>query len=133
MTALARTIGSRLPAHDLCLDDLTLLVYDERESAHHQRAVYECQGVLVETAVYHSKAGLLVIATVDPTRHGLLLHVSMSYRKRSPSWAEIKRIKTAFFGVNRDAMMLLPRDGDYINVHDHCFHLWETPVGWGIR
>lgn len=77
--------------------------------------------------------GLVVIATLDNTdRWGPLLHVSMSYSDHDPKWAEIRAIKDFFYGDLRDAMMILPKSAEYVNLHPHTFHLWECPEGWGI-
>lgn len=68
----------------------------------------------------------------DTERWGPLLHVSMSYPDRDPSWDEIKAVRAAFFPGDMDAGMMLPREADYINVHSHCFHLWQLPQQWGL-
>jgi hypothetical protein len=85
--------------------------------------------------------GLLVIASLDcPTPHvargTYLLHVSLSYgpdaATRLPSWKDVGLVKGAFFG-DADAMMVLPRAEDYVDLHHGCLQLWATPVTWGIR
>lgn len=87
--------------------------------------------------VYKGPQGLRVIATLDmmpPEKGwGQLLHVSLSYADRDPDWTTIVMVKEAFYGDGVDAMMVLPRREDWVNLHDHCFHLWETPERWGIR
>jgi hypothetical protein len=82
--------------------------------------------------VYQAKGGLRVIASQDTTQHGLLRHVSLSYAKHNPSWKDIKLVRRAFFRSDQDAMMVLPTADFYVNVHEHCFHIWETPVKWGV-
>lgn len=78
--------------------------------------------------------GLGIIATIDVTDHwGPLLHVSMSYDDHDPPWVEIRAIKDYFYGDQRDAMMVLPKKRDYVNLHPHAFHLWETPEPWDIQ
>lgn len=85
-------------------------------------------------AIYETSDGLRVIASMDDTvEHGVLLHVSASRRDRDPSWDEIKMIREAFYPLSVDVMMVLPRAEDYVNIHEHCFHLWQTPESWGIR
>lgn len=84
--------------------------------------------------VYENEAlKLRVLASMDDTRHGLLLHVSLSHPDHLPDWEYVKRIKYAFYGDDRDAMMVLPRKEDYVNKHPYCLHLWETPSEWGIQ
>jgi hypothetical protein len=81
---------------------------------------------------YSTADGLRVIATMDSTPHGNLLHVSMSYADHDPSWEDIRAVRDVFYPSDVDAMMVLPRESDYVNVMPHCFHLWQTPVVWGI-
>lgn len=75
---------------------------------------------------------MLVLATMDQTPHGDLLHVSLIYPNRLPSWEDLRQVKDAFFGDDLDAMMVIPKAEDYINVHQYCFHIWQTPRTWGL-
>lgn len=78
--------------------------------------------------------GLRVLASMDDTDHwGRLLHVSISYQSRNPSWDDIKAVRAAFFSDDIDVMMVLPKAADYVNVHEHTFHPWQTPTEWGMR
>lgn len=78
--------------------------------------------------------GLSVIASIDDTpRFGPLLHVSLAWPDRNPTWGEITAVRGAFFPRDVDAMMVMPRAEDYVNVHAYCFHLWQTPTEWGMR
>ncbi len=74
-----------------------------------------------------------VIASIDPTHHGDLLHVSIAHRVRNPTWEEIRQVRDLFFPDTIDVMMMLPKAVDYVNIHEHCFHLWQTPVEWAIQ
>ena len=93
----------------------------------------------VDGATWLSHGGLRVIACDERTRHGLLRHVSLSYRKRDPDWREIKAVRAAFFPASVDYMMMLPREEDYVAgvpglwPDSRVFHLWETPEKWGMR
>ena len=78
--------------------------------------------------------GLTVLASIDDTpRFGKLLHVSVSYRDTDPQWADLKAVRAAFFPGGVDVVMVLPRAADYINIHQHCFHLWQAPTAWDMR
>jgi hypothetical protein len=83
------------------------------------------------------RKGLRVIATLDvpPAAHGAqpLLHVSLSLPGSLPSWRQVKLVKDALYGPGVDAVMVLPREADYVNVHPTTFHLWQLPVVWGLR
>lgn len=81
----------------------------------------------------HEPTNFVVTAGLEGTeRFGVLMHVSMSYPAHDPTWEEIKAVRALFFPSQIDAMMLLPKAGDYVNVHPHCFHLWQTPQAWDM-
>lgn len=81
----------------------------------------------------HQPTSLLVSAGVEDTeKWGPLLHVSLSYPDHDPTWEEIKLVRAAFFPPQIDAMILLPRASNYINIHPHCFHLWQCMEHWNI-
>lgn len=83
---------------------------------------------------YRGPNELSVLVTLDDTpKWGPLRHVSIAYARKDPSWAEIKRVRALFFAVDQDVMMVLPRASDYVNLHEHAFHLWQTPQGWEIQ
>lgn len=82
---------------------------------------------------YVADDGILILASLDRSPHGALLHVSLSRADRLPSWEEVKAIRSAFYPPDIDVMMVLPAEADYINVHQYCFHLWQTPKVWGIQ
>jgi hypothetical protein len=82
---------------------------------------------------HHVPSSFVVSAGVEDTeRWGPLLHISMSYPTHDPTWEEIKAMREIFFPPDMDVAMMLPRRGFYVNVHPHCFHLWQTPQEWGI-
>lgn len=92
------------------------------------------RGDVLGMATYSAPNGISVILTVDNTpRYGPLLHASLSHRRRDPYWDEIKAMREVFFPPTLDVMMVLPREADYVNVHEHCFHLWQTPQPWALR
>ncbi len=87
----------------------------------------------IEIAYWKGPKRLRVGVSSDATPHGKLLHVSMSYPDHDPSWEIIKAVRGIFFPDTLDVMMMLPKQRDYINVDQHCFHLWQTPKGWNIQ
>ncbi len=95
-------------------------------------------GVTQRQARWHTADGLVVFASLDPLPHTQIkltkrmLHVSMSRADRLPDWAEIGLVRSLFFGQDVDAAMIMPRQSDYINLHEFCLHLWELPVEWGV-
>lgn len=90
------------------------------------RALQQMSGGLA----YCTTDGLCVVASFDATPHGLLLHVSASYAGRLPSWADLGLLRAAFYPADKDVIQVLPRAGEYVNVHEHCLHLFEAPGDW---
>lgn len=68
-----------------------------------------------------SKLPLAVIASTG----GGWDHVSVSTRKRTPTWEEMQRIKELFFEDEETAMQLHPPSSKYINNHPYCLHIWR--------
>ena len=52
-------------------------------------------------------------------------HVSVSHTKRTPTWEEMSKIKDMFFEGEETVMQLHPPKSEYVNIHDHCLHLWR--------
>jgi hypothetical protein len=86
------------------------------------------------SAAYSGPKGLRVIGTTDLTQaFGPLVHISVSYADRDPTWAEIKAARAVFFPPTMDAMMVLPAEDYYVNLHPHTFHVIQMPERWGLR
>ena len=83
-----------------------------------------------ETKAFISNKGLRIIwCGSEPTPHGNLQHLSMSREDRYPDWDEMLEMKEHFFG-DVDAMMVMPKKENYVNVHQFCFHIWQCPKDW---
>lgn len=52
-------------------------------------------------------------------------HVSVSCKKRCPTWAELEQVKRAFFEDDETAMQLHVPPAEHINNHEFCLHLWR--------
>lgn len=75
---------------------------------------------------------LRIIASIDDTRHGRLLHVSTSRIDRLPSWPELIAIKRHFYPDDVAAVMVAPEEEVYVNVQVYTMHWWQLPEKWGI-
>lgn len=89
-----------------------------------------------EHRAYRSASGCHVICALEPIRAApagiwlppaatLLWHVSISHEHRYPTWDEIADIRYELVPDDVTMAMLLPPSGEYVNLHDHCFHLWQ--------
>lgn len=52
------------------------------------------------------------------------IHLSLSRPNKYPTYDEIKRIKEIFIG-NEKAIIIFPKDSNFVNLHPYCFHLWS--------
>ncbi len=48
---------------------------------------------------------------------------------RTPSWAEMCRVKDAFWFGTETVLQYHPARADYVNMHPHCLHLWRPIDG----
>lgn len=85
-----------------------------------------------------SHASLLrffVVASVD----GEFEHVSVSLKKRVPTWDEMTWIADLFFFPEERLVQYRPAASEYVNLHPHCLHWWRplgetlpTPQAWRV-
>lgn len=52
-------------------------------------------------------------------------HVSVSLPDKCPDWAQMERVKRAFFKPDETAMQLHVPPSDHVNCHPYCLHLWR--------
>lgn len=76
---------------------------------------------------------LRLIASTDNTRHGRLLHVSVSKESELPSWYEMIAIKRHFYPDDVAAVMVAPEETEYVNIHEFTLHWWQLPVKWSMQ
>jgi hypothetical protein len=58
-----------------------------------------------------------------------LLHMSISHPSRYPTWNEIAHARYKLIPADRDAVMVLPPEDEYINHHENCFQVHECAPG----
>ena len=74
----------------------------------------------------YESGGLRVLLSVDRMDDGQRwLHVSLSRARTLPTWEDLKLVKDIFVGRNHEAVQVLPRDEDYVNMMPYCLHLWS--------
>lgn len=58
---------------------------------------------------------------------GEYLHLSLSRAAQYPSWNEMRDYiyRCGMFDPDVDVVMVLPPKGEYVNVHENCFHWWQ--------
>lgn len=80
-----------------------------------------------------SRKSWFFVFSVEPTFE----HLSVSGRNKTPDWDTMCRIKDVFFGDEEECVQFHPPKSDYVNMHEHCLHIWryrgELPQGWYQR
>lgn len=54
-------------------------------------------------------------------------HVSVSLRKRCPTWDEMCTVKALFWDPEDTVVQYHPPASTYIDQHPYCLHLWRQP------
>lgn len=74
---------------------------------------------------FRHKDGLYVLMTTNEERDDCMwMHVSFSRQDKVPDWSDTARVKHAFIGDNRKAIVVLPPASEYVNIHPRVLHLW---------
>lgn len=90
-----------------------------------QPAVWAFAGRMPAGYAFRRRDGLAVIASGQVEGDGRRwLHVSLSRQGRLPSWDDLKDVKAAFVGPEREAYQVLPPEKKFVNIHRFCLHLW---------
>lgn len=80
----------------------------------------------LEPGSKHYKAGKLQIIVSPPyAKAGLGWHISISHPERYPSWDEIMYYRYRLCPKDITMVMYLPPLNEYVNLHEHCFHLHQ--------
>lgn len=66
-------------------------------------------------------------ARIILTLEGCGWHLSISCHGRDPSWEEIATARYRLLPEVHSMAMMLPPLTQYVNIHHHCFHLYEYP------
>jgi hypothetical protein len=74
--------------------------------------------------VPYKKFHLKVIASFEPNGWN---HVSVSLEHRNPSWNEMCFVKDLFFDEEELCLQFHPAKSEYVNLHNHCLHIWQPP------
>lgn len=53
-------------------------------------------------------------------------HASVVVTERCPTWHEMCFVRDFFWNANECVVQYHPPDETYINVHNHCLHLWRS-------
>jgi hypothetical protein len=85
---------------------------------------------------YRSESGCGAIVALEPAKAapaGIwippgeleLWHLSVSHPDRYPTWDEMADVRYELVPDEVTMALLLPPRAEYVNAHEHCFHLWQ--------
>ncbi len=73
---------------------------------------------------YQHKSGIVVVASIDRMDDGeIWRHISASKKGKNPNWNEMYGVKRVFFGDDTEAIQVLPKIKDIVDITD-CLHIW---------
>lgn len=72
---------------------------------------------------------LRVIETKETHDSTEWLHVSASRAQGIPSWSDMREVKDAFCGKDREAYIVLPPEDRYVNDNPRVLHIWCPLAG----
>ena len=52
-------------------------------------------------------------------------HLSVSMPNRTPTWDQMCTMKDIFWNEDEVCVEYHPRKSDYVNLHEHCLHIWK--------
>lgn len=73
-----------------------------------------------------------VIASDGEGWEHVSVHVVSDQKPRTPTWAEMCKIKDLFWDDEDTVIQFHPPKSEYVNTHKHCLHLWK-PKGFEIK
>jgi hypothetical protein len=79
----------------------------------------------LEGAVAYQMGSCKILVSQELIKGRLWWHLSISHQTRYPTWQEIKEARYELIPEEATMAMLLPPKGEYVNLHENCFHLWE--------
>jgi len=67
---------------------------------------------------------------LDRTTGCKLLHMSVKFPNREPTWSEMNALRDAFFPHDVDVIQVHPKHENYVNIAKWVWHLWQFPGEW---
>jgi hypothetical protein len=88
---------------------------------------------VIDEACYSRELHLKVYETFETLKDGKeWQHISISHPSRYPTWDEIMFVKDHFTGEGQEAVMVLPKHSEFVNIHEFCFQYYSCTDGDSI-
>ena len=59
-------------------------------------------------------------------------HVSIDLPGRNPTWDEMCLVKDIFWRDDEECIQFHPKKSEYVNVREHCLHIWRNKAGMNV-
>ena len=84
------------------------------------------QGILAEKTEVYLLDYNTVLFSREPWEDGKeRLHASIAHPFKLPAWDYVKYVRYKLFPDNMKVAMILPPKSEYVDMHKHCFHLYQ--------
>ena len=83
--------------------------------------IINSQASFMSLEMWQTDSGLNILFGIEAGME----HLSISHKYRDPTWDEIKTIRYKMLNAKKTYGILLPPKEQYVNIDQHCFHLWE--------
>jgi len=80
---------------------------------------------LTQNTTVFGWGSLRIIKTLDVVGDDTWIHLSLSCRKRFPTWDELLAVRYKFFLRDVEVIQIFPPEGEYVSDHKYTFHLWH--------
>jgi len=81
-------------------------------------------------AFQHSNGLRVIIDCSRKEDDKFWVHVSLSRKSWTPTYDDLRMVKRDFLG-DRYAYQVFPPEETFVNIHNHCLHLWSLAEGDG--
>lgn len=76
------------------------------------------------TRAFRTESGCTIFVAREPQGW----HMSIAHADRYPTWDEIADARYALLPDEIYAAIIMPPKGEYVNIHNNCFHVHEVPA-----
>src|SRR5712664_1647243 len=77
-------------------------------------------------AYIHPVRGLRVLLSDEKHSDGKMWqHLSVSCENRLPTWEELVFAKEEFMGLEVEALQVIPKRSEHVNLHEFTLHVWH--------
>lgn len=87
-------------------------------------AIWQVNGQIQPGTRLYTMGQLTIMLSPPTPRQGW--HVTISHKKRYPTWDEVAHIRYALVPNELTMAMILPPREEYINIHNYCFQLHQV-------